>query len=173
MTRFTLPYGAMLAGALVLATVMAHGAVLQDPDAPAMLGEDSRILGDRSLVKLTRWADTPGDSEAMYLVSIAGREIGFARPGDQCMDGKLGGAVVRCNEGEKRAVEPLFPAQDAVYRPTMDWHGAPSVTTVYGGSDGRDATIIISPTDPTSPIPIPATSALLIGALATLWRFRK
>lgn len=134
-------------------------------------------------VRLIRYADAPGDPEPLYTRIVDGRETGFVRDGGQCMDGKLGGAVMSCDVSVTEAIEQALASDHigdgnkmvATSRNALpDWAGTP--LPIMTGDDGS-ITVVVPPAPlppvPTAPVPIPGAALMLLGALATLWRFRK
>ena len=99
------------------------------------------------------------------------------------MDGKLGGAVMACAVSVAEAIEQVLASDHigdgnkmiATGRNAMpDWAGTP--LQIVTGDDGS-ITVIVPPAPlqpvPTAHVPIPGAALMLLGALATLWRFRK
>ena len=150
-------------------------ATVQDPNRPVILGPDARLLGDRDMVTLTRWADAPGDPEPLYLVAVDGVEAGFARDGDQCWSAKFGGEIVPCEGALAREIataEAIGATNNKNYADLVssaaqpDWAVTPPPTIIDGG------TIYVTVPDPTpgapEPVPVPAAIVLLLSALAGL-----
>lgn len=155
-------------------------ATIQDPDRPVILGPDSRILGPRDSVRLARYDSGVDDPEPLFIVSVDGVERGFARDGDQCMDGKLGGEIVACEAEIAAAAHSAIPAPSYSFTPAgCDCTGGQSTigslsssfpgylsgggSIVYlpGADDGTGET----PAVPVPVVPVPATGILLLGAL--------
>lgn len=139
-------------------------------------------------MRLIRYADAPGDPEPLYTRLVDGRETGFVRDGGQCMDGKLGGAVMACDVSVTEAIEQAFSSDHVASVGNMiassrnalpDLAGTPLPTTVIG-----DTIHVTVPAPPPLPDPnLPAVSlasgreylagALMLMGLAALvskWR---
>ncbi len=168
----------------LIAASAATATTVQDPDRPAVIGPDGRILGDRDSIRLERWI-APGvvDTEPMYVVLHDDQAVGFARHGDQCTDGKLSAEIVPCEGDVARMGEAVRDLATAGRPPlTLDIQ-APSVmlpmpTTwadpylPFGLFGGRPAVIITAPVTPTTPnlpaVPVPSAAWGLISACAAL-----
>lgn len=156
---------------VIVGVSCARSATIEDHAEPVLIqGPDVRLI---------RYADAPGDPEPLYTRVVDGRETGFVRDGDQCMDGKLGGAVIACkNLLQDEGAENVFDEPE--YRNTgtvpsaklgpaflLDPSCFPFCETPIPHAGPK-------PYNPPVPnVPIPGAAVMLIGALATLWRFRK
>lgn len=152
----------------IAAAGAAHGATLESaPAASALIqGPDVRLI---------RYADAPGDPEPLYTRVVDGRETGFVRDGGQCMDGKLGGAVIACTS---LPPDNFASSALAAVPSTLAAPAAPSAANFH---EWPFAPLPIVPSAPAPlplppplpSVPLPGALLLLLGALATLWRFRK
>lgn len=134
-------------------------ATIQDPDRPVILGPDSRILGPRDSVRLARYDSGVDDPEPLFIVSVDGVERGFARDGDQCMDGKLGGEIVACEAEIAAAAHSAIGSLSSSFPGYLS--GGGSIVYLPGADDGTGET----PAVPVPVVPVPATGILLLGAL--------
>lgn len=166
---------------IVAISFPAHSATIEDRAEPALIqGPDVRLI---------RYADAPGDPEPLYTRVVDGRETGFVRDGGQCMDGKFGGAVMACDVSVADDIansvlaavsyalvthQPGEVLASSTQAHFPDWAGTP--LPIVTGDDGS-ITVIVPPAPlppvPTAPVPIPGAAVMLLGALATLWMFRK
>lgn len=167
--------GGVAAIAVAIAAAPLWPATIEDRAEPALIqGPDVRLI---------RYADAPGDPEPLYTRVVDGRETGFVRDGGQCMDGKLGGAVMACDVSVAEAIEQALASDHVAGGGKMiatgqsampDWAGTP--LPIITGDDGS-ITVIVPPAPlppvPTAPVPVPGAAVMLLGALATLWRFRQ
>lgn len=172
---FAFLMGGVAAIAVAIAAAPLWPATIEYRAEPALIqGPDVRLI---------RYADAPGDPEPLYTRVVDGRETGFVRDGDQCMDGKLGGVVMSCDVSVVEAIEQALASDHIANVGNMigdsrnalpDWAGTP--LPIITGDDGS-ITVIVPPAPlppvPTAPVPIPGAAVMLLGALATLWRFRQ
>lgn len=170
---FAFLMGGVAAIAVAIAAAPLWPATIEDRAEPALIqGPDVRLI---------RYADAPGDPEPLYTRVVDGRETGFVRDGGQCMDGKLGGAVMACDVSVVEAIEQALATyhvsdagnMTAPGRNAMpDWAGNP--LPIVTGDDGSITVIVPpAPLPPVPTVPIPGAAVMLLGALATLWRFRQ
>lgn len=164
---FAFLMGGVAAITVAIAAAPLWPATIEDRAEPALIqGPDVRLI---------RYADAPGDREPLYTRVVDGRETGFVRDGGQCMDGKLGGAVMDCDVS---VADDIANSVLAAVPSTLAAPAAPGAANFHEwpfaplppGSIVPPAPL---PPVPTAPIPIPGAAVMLIGALATLWRFRK